>query len=40
MIECGGEVIARHTLREERYQDVPKDQLSGITFLCDSSDVA
>jgi transposase InsO family protein len=26
-IECGGEVIARHTLREERYQDVPKDQL-------------
>jgi len=27
MIECGGNVIARHTLREERYQDVPKDQL-------------
>ncbi len=26
-IECGGEVIAKHTLREERYQDVPKDQL-------------
>jgi hypothetical protein len=26
-VECGGEVIARHTLREERYQDVPKDQL-------------
>ena len=27
IIECGGNVIARHTLREERYQDVPKDQL-------------
>jgi transposase InsO family protein len=26
-IECGGEVIAKHTLREEKYQDVPKDQL-------------
>jgi hypothetical protein len=27
IIECGGNVIARHALREERYQDVPKDQL-------------
>jgi hypothetical protein len=26
-IECGGEVIARHKIREERYQDVPKSQL-------------
>jgi hypothetical protein len=26
-IECGGEVIARQTLREERYRDVPKDKL-------------
>ncbi len=24
-VECGGEAIARHTLREERYQDIPKD---------------
>ena len=27
IIERGGNVIARHTLREERYQNVPKDQL-------------
>ncbi len=27
IIECGGEVIARHKIREERYQDVPKSQL-------------
>jgi len=27
IIECGGEVIARHKVREERYQDVPKNQL-------------
>ena len=27
IIECGGNVAARYTLREERYQDVPKDQL-------------
>jgi len=26
-IECAGEVIARHTLREERYQDVPRTRL-------------
>jgi hypothetical protein len=26
-IECGGEVIARYKVREERYQDVPKNQL-------------
>jgi hypothetical protein len=26
-IECGGEVIARYTLRQERYLDVPKSQL-------------
>jgi len=27
MIECGGEIIARHEVREERYKDVPKNQL-------------
>lgn len=27
IIECGGEVIARYKVREERYQDVPKNQL-------------
>ena len=27
LIECGGEVVARHTLRQERYQDVPKNLL-------------
>jgi len=26
-IECGGEVIARYKVREERYQDVPKNLL-------------
>lgn len=27
IIECGGEVIARYNLREERYQDIPKNLL-------------
>lgn len=26
-IECGGEVIARHRIRAERYQDIPKNRL-------------
>lgn len=26
-IECGGEIIARHKIREERYQDIPKNKL-------------
>jgi hypothetical protein len=26
-IECGGEVIARHKVREARYQDVPRTDL-------------
>ena len=27
IIECGGEVIARHKIREERYQDIQKNKL-------------
>jgi len=27
LIECGGEIIARYTVREERYQDIPKNRL-------------
>jgi hypothetical protein len=26
-IECGGELIARYKVREERYQDIPKNKL-------------
>lgn len=31
IIECGGEVIARHKIREERYQDVPKNRLRTVS---------
>jgi hypothetical protein len=27
IVECGGDIIARHKIREERYKDFPKNRL-------------
>jgi hypothetical protein len=27
IIECGGKVIARQKIKEQRYRDIPKDRL-------------